>query len=117
MLVFHNGYKQLLAECETMKTCQCLFRSESETFAENVVWQAYSMRRTRSSEPSVMLTARNPKRDKQDALWSAGIALTALRGFLPALAGRKTPARSRAIDSLNQMLVRYLESVLKRPER
>ena len=61
--------------------------------------------------------AGNPKLNKQDALWSAEVVLTALRGFLPGLAGRKTPTRSRTIDSVNQMLVRYLESVQKRPQR
>ena len=66
---------------------------------------------------SEVLRAGNPKLDKQDALWSAEVVLTALRGFLPGLAGRKTPTRSRTIDSLNQMLVRYLDSVLKRPQR
>src|SRR5882762_1755866 len=66
---------------------------------------------------SEVLRAGNPKLDKQDALWSAEVVLTALRGFLPGLAGRKTPTRSRTIDSLNQMLVRYLESALKRPQR
>ena len=66
---------------------------------------------------SEVLRARNPKLDVQDALWSAEIVLTALIGFLPALAGRKTSTRSRTIDALNQMLVRYLEPVLKRPQR
>ncbi len=66
---------------------------------------------------SEVLRAGNPKLDKQDALWSAEVVLTALRGFLPGLAGRKTPTRSRTIDSLNQMLVRYLESALRRPQR
>jgi AcrR family transcriptional regulator len=66
---------------------------------------------------SEVLRAGNPKLDKPDALWSAEVVLTALRGFLPGLAGRKTPTRSRTIDSLNQMLVRYLDSVLKRPHR
>ena len=64
---------------------------------------------------SEVLIARNPKLDRQDARWSAEIVLTALRGFLPALAVRKKSIRSRTIDSLNQMLVRYLESVLKTP--
>lgn len=64
-----------------------------------------------------MLRARNPKLDKQEALWSAEIVLTALIGFLPAIAQRKTSARSRTIDALNQMLVRYLEPVLKPPKR
>ena len=64
-----------------------------------------------------MLRARNPELDKQDALWSAKIVLTALIGFQPALAGRKTSDRSRIIDALNQMLVRYLEPVLKPPKR
>jgi hypothetical protein len=53
----------------------------------------------------------------RDALWSAEIVLTALIGFLPALAARKTSDRSRTIDALNQMLVRYLEPVLKPPKR
>jgi len=66
---------------------------------------------------SEVLRARNPKLDKQEALWSAEIVLIALRGFLPTLAGLKTSIRSRTIDSLIQMLVRYLESVLKRPQR
>jgi len=66
---------------------------------------------------SEVLRARNPKLDEQHALWSAEIVLIALRGFLPALAGRKTSIRSRTIDSLNQMLVRYLEPVLKPPKR
>jgi hypothetical protein len=50
-------------------------------------------------------------------LWSAEIVLTALIGFLPALAGRKTSDRSRMIDALNQMLARYLEPMLKPPKR
>jgi AcrR family transcriptional regulator len=66
---------------------------------------------------SEVLRARNPKLDEQHALWSAEIVLIALRGFLPALAGRKTSIRSRTIDSLNQMLVRYLEPVLNPPKR
>src|SRR3984885_2390578 len=66
---------------------------------------------------SEVLIARNPQLDKQDVLWSAEIVLTTVKGFLPALAGRGTSARSRKIDALNQMLVRYLESVLKPPKR
>jgi hypothetical protein len=57
--------------------------------------------------------ARNPQLDKQDVLWSAGIVLTTVKGFLPVLAGRKTSTRSRTIDALNQMVVRYLEPSLK----
>jgi AcrR family transcriptional regulator len=66
---------------------------------------------------SEVLSIRNPKLSSQDTLWSAEIVLTALIGFLPALAGRKTPDRSRTIDALNQMLVRYLEPVLKGTKR
>jgi len=66
---------------------------------------------------SEVLIARNPQLDKQDALWSAEIVLTTVKGFLPALAGRKTSTRSRTIDALSQMLVRYLEPVLKPPKR
>ena len=66
---------------------------------------------------SEVLIARNPHLDKQDVLWSAEIVLTTVKGFLPALAGRKTSARSRTIDALSQMLVRYLEPVLKLPKR
>jgi AcrR family transcriptional regulator len=66
---------------------------------------------------SEVLIGRNPKLDKRNALWSAEIVLTTLIGFLPTLAGLKTSARSRTIDSLNQMLVRYLEPVLKSPKR
>jgi hypothetical protein len=66
---------------------------------------------------SEVLSIRNPKLNSQDTLWSAEIVLTALIGFLPALAGRKTPDRSRTIDALNQMLVRYLEPVLKGTKR
>ena len=53
-----------------------------------------------------VLRARNPKLNKQDALWNAEIVLTALKGFLPTLAGCKTSVRSRTIDTLNQMRVR-----------
>jgi AcrR family transcriptional regulator len=66
---------------------------------------------------SEVLIARNPKLDKQEALWSAETVLTAVKGFLPTLAGRKTSARSRTIDALTQMLVRYLEPLLKLPKR
>lgn len=66
---------------------------------------------------SRVLSTRNPKLDKRDALWSAEIVLTALIGFLPALAGRRTSDRARTIDALNQMLVRYLEPVLKPAQR
>jgi AcrR family transcriptional regulator len=62
---------------------------------------------------SELLMARNPQLDKQDVLWSAGIVLTTVKGFLPVLAGRKTSTRSRTIDALNQMVVRYLEPSLK----
>ena len=66
---------------------------------------------------SKVLSTRNPKLDKRDARWSAEIVLTALIGFLPALAGRKTSDRPRMIDALNQMLARYLEPMLKPPKR
>jgi AcrR family transcriptional regulator len=66
---------------------------------------------------SKVLCTRNPKLDKGDALWSAEIVLTALIGFLPALASRKSSDRSRMIDALNQMLARYLEPTLKPPIR
>jgi AcrR family transcriptional regulator len=66
---------------------------------------------------SEVLMARNPQLDRQDVLWSAEIVLTTVKGFLPALAGRKTSTRSRTIDALNQMLVRYLEPVLNPPKR
>jgi AcrR family transcriptional regulator len=60
-----------------------------------------------------VLIARNPLLNKQDVLWNAEIVLTAVKGFLPVLAGRKTSIRSRTIDALNQMLVRYLEHEFK----
>src|ERR1700678_2223864 len=66
---------------------------------------------------SEVLIARNPQLDKQYVLWNAEFVLTPVKGFLPALAGRKTSARSRTIDALSQMLVRYLEPVLKPPKR
>ena len=66
---------------------------------------------------SKVLSIRNPKLDKLDALWSAEIVLPALIGFLPALAGRKISDRYRIVDALNQILVRYLEPVLKPPKR
>jgi AcrR family transcriptional regulator len=66
---------------------------------------------------SEVLIARNPQLDKQDVLWSAEFVLTTVKGFLPSLAGRKTAARSRTIDALIQMLVGYLEPVLKQPKR
>jgi AcrR family transcriptional regulator len=65
---------------------------------------------------SKVLIAKNPKIDKQDAVWSSEIVLTAVIGFLTALTGRKTSTRSRTIDALNQILVRYLEPVLKPPK-
>jgi hypothetical protein len=95
---------------------RCGLRTEAP-LSKDALEQKHLLAQTFIDQLSEMLTARNPKLNKQDALWSAEIVLTALRGFLPALAGRKTPARSRTIDSLNQMLVRYLESVLKRSER
>jgi AcrR family transcriptional regulator len=66
---------------------------------------------------SKVLIAKNPKLDKQDAVWSSEIVLTAVIGFLSALTGRKPSTRSRTIDALNQILVRYLEPVLKPPKR
>jgi hypothetical protein len=80
-------------------------------------FERFELTWTGTNHLSEVLSARNPKLDKQEALWSAEIVLTALIGFLPAIAGRKTSARSRTIDSLNQMVVRYLEPVLKTPER
>jgi AcrR family transcriptional regulator len=85
--------------------------------SKDTVDQKHLLSQTFIDHLSEVLIARNSKLDKQDALWSAKIVLTALIGFLPALAGSKTSTRSRTIDSLNQMLARYLESVLKTPER
>jgi AcrR family transcriptional regulator len=97
----HPAFRTLLAEAPLSKDALEQKHLLSQTFIDQL---------------SNVLSARNPELDKRDALWSAEIVLTALRGFLPALAGRKTSAPSRTIDSLNQMLVRYLESVLKPPQ-
>jgi AcrR family transcriptional regulator len=93
---FHTLYTEAPLSKDTLEQKQLL----SQTFIDHL---------------SEVLIARNPQLDRQDVLWSAGIVLTTVKGFLPALAGRKTSARSRTIDALNQMLVRYLESVLKLP--
>jgi AcrR family transcriptional regulator len=85
--------------------------------SKDTLEQKHLLAQTFIDHISEVLRARNPKLDKQEALWSAEIVLTTLIGFLPAIAGRKTSARSRTIDSLNQMLVRYLEPVLKPPKR
>jgi hypothetical protein len=85
--------------------------------SKDTVDQKHLLSQTFIDHLSEVLIARNSKLDKQDALWSAKIVLTALIGFLPALAGGKKSIWSRIMDSLNQMLVRYLESVLKTPER
>jgi len=98
----HPAFQTLYAEASLSKDTLEQKHLLSETFIDHF---------------SEVLRARNPKLDKQEALWSAEIVLTALIGFLPAIAGRKTSARSRTIDSLNQMLVRYLEPVLKPPKR
>ena len=98
----HLAFRTLYAEAPLSKDTLEQKRLLSQTFIDHL---------------SEVLRARNPQLDKQEALWSAEIVLTALIGFLPAIAGRKTSARSRTIDSLNQMLVRYLEPVLKPPKR
>ena len=98
----HPAFATLHAEAPLSKDAAEQKRLLSQTFIDHL---------------SEVLRARNPKLEKQDALWSAKIVLTALIGFLPALAGRKTSDRSRTIDALNQMLVRYLEPVLKPPKR
>ena len=95
---FHTLYTEAPLSKDTIEQKQLL----SQTFIDRL---------------SEVLIARNPQLDKQDVLWSAGIVLTTVKGFLPALAGRKTSARSRTMDALNQMLVRYLESVVKPPKR
>jgi AcrR family transcriptional regulator len=95
---FHTLYTEAPLSKDTLEQKQLL----SQTFIDHL---------------SEVLIARNPQLDKQEVLWSAGIVLTTVKGFLPALAGRKTSARSRTIDALTQMLVRYLESVLKPPKR
>src|SRR5580693_3180166 len=79
--------------------------------SKDTVDQKHLLSQTFIEHLSEVLIARNPKLDRQDARWSAEIVLTALKGFLPALTGRKKSIRSRTIDSLNQMLVRYLEFV------
>ena len=105
VIEFHRknpAFRTLYAEAPLTKDTVEQKRLLVQTFIDNV---------------SQVLSTRNPKLDKRDALWSAEIVLTALIGFLPALAGRKTSDRSRTIDALNQMLVRYLEPVLKPPIR
>jgi AcrR family transcriptional regulator len=98
----HAAFNTLYAEAplskDTLKQKQLL----SQTFIDYL---------------SEVLIARNPQLDKQDVLWNAEIVLTTVKGFLPVLAGRKTSTRSRTIDALNQMLVRYLEPVLNPPKR
>src|SRR5580698_7456026 len=98
----HPAFRTLYAEAPLSKDTVEQKRLLVQTFIDHL---------------SEVLSARNPKLDKQDALWSAEIVHTALIGFLPALAGRKTSDRSRMIDALNQMLARYLEPVLKPPKR
>jgi AcrR family transcriptional regulator len=98
----HPAFRTLLAEAPLSKDAFEQKLILIQTFIEHL---------------SEMMRVRNPKLDKQEALWSSEIALTALIGFLPVLAGRKTSTRSRTIDALNQMLARYLESVLKPPRR
>ena len=100
----HPAFATLHAEAPLSKDAAEQKRLLSQTFIDHL---------------SEVLRARNPKLEKQDALWSAKIVLTALIGFLPALAGRKTSVRSRTIDALKEMLVRSLEPVLRaraRPE-
>lgn len=98
----HPAFRTLYAEAPLSKDTAEQKRLLVQTFIDIV---------------SKMLSTRNPKLDRQDTLWSAEIVHTALIGFLPALAGRKTSDRSRMIDALNQMLARYLEPVLKPPKR
>jgi AcrR family transcriptional regulator len=98
----HPAFRTLYAEAPLSKDTVEQKRLLVQTFIDHL---------------SEVLSGGNPKLDRQDALWSAEIVLTALIGFLPVLAGRKTSARSRTIDALNQMLVRYLEPVLKPPKR
>jgi AcrR family transcriptional regulator len=98
----HPAFRTLYAEAPLSKDTAEQKRLLVQTFTDIV---------------SKMLSTRNPKLDRQDALWSAEIVHAALIGFLPALAGRKTSDRSRMIDALNQMLARYLEPVLKPPKR
>jgi AcrR family transcriptional regulator len=98
----HPAFRTLYAEAPLSKDTAEQKRLLVQTFIDIV---------------SKMLSTRNPKLDRQHALWSAEIVHTALIGFLPALAGRKTSDRSRMIDALNQMLARYLEPVLKSPMR
>ena len=98
----HPAFRTLYAEAPLSKDTAEQKRLLVQTFIDIV---------------SKMLSTRNPKLDRQDALWSAEIVHTTLIGFLPALAGRKTSDRSRMIDALNQMLARYLEPMLKPPKR
>jgi hypothetical protein len=86
----------------------------STPLSKDTIEQKHVVSQTFIERLSEVLIARNPKLDRQDARWSAEIVLTALRGFLPALAVRKKSIRSRTIDSLKQMLVRYLESGSRR---
>jgi AcrR family transcriptional regulator len=94
----HPAFATLHAEAPLSKGAAEQKRILSQTFVDHL---------------SEVLCARNSKLDKEHVLWNAKIVLTALIGFLLALAGRKTPDRSRTIDALNEMLVRYLEPELK----
>jgi hypothetical protein len=98
----HPAFATLHAEAPLSKDAAEQKRILSQTFVDHL---------------SEVLCARNSKLDKEHALWNAKIVLTALIGFLPALAGRKTPDRSRTIDALNEMLVRYLEPELELSKR
>jgi AcrR family transcriptional regulator len=97
----HAAFNTLYTEAPLSKDTREHKHLLSQTFIDNF---------------SEVLRARSPKLDKEDALWNAEVVLIALKGFLPALAGRKTSVQSRTIDALNQMLVRYLEPVLKPPK-
>jgi AcrR family transcriptional regulator len=91
---FHTLYAEAPLSKDTLEQKQLL----SKTFIDYL---------------SEVLIARDPQLDRQDILWNAEIVLTTVKGFLPLLTGRKTSSRSRTLNALNQMLVRYLEPALK----
>jgi len=81
--------------------------------SEGAMGEKHRLSETFVGQLAEFLRMRRPTLAKAEALWSGEVCLTILKGFLPQVAGRKTAERTRSIDSMNEVMVRFLEPIVR----
>ena len=98
----HPAFLTLLTEAPLSQDTRQKKHQLSQTFNEKL---------------AELLVTRNRSLSAKESLWHADVCLTVLKGFLPLLVRKKKGTRERFIESLNQVLVRYLTPAVEGKSR